>query len=82
MAYLANAPDVMPAPGDTAFRDGQLMRFDVYGWRLLETFQGDYDPEREYEDGDVVIRQGGVWIADYGREPGLWVLVAPPAKGY
>jgi hypothetical protein len=74
-------PSALYLPGDVAFiPGGGLMRrasLDEGDWEPLETFQGDFDPDAEYQAGDVVIKDGALLFADIS---GRWAVVAEAAR--
>jgi hypothetical protein len=79
MPYRGHYTGQPALPGDIVFKDAALMRYELDGWQVHDGFRGDFDPDAEYEAGDVVVRFGGLWIHTPEVEPDSWTCFVPPA---
>jgi hypothetical protein len=68
-----------PVPGDIVWRDGQLLEYSLAdGWAVAERFMGEFNPDREYNAGDVATCGGFMWIYVPEQGDDLWRCIVPP----
>lgn len=74
-------PVEQPLPDDLVWRDGQLLRYSLEdGWEVAETYMGEWDPEEEYEPGDAVLLNNGLWLYTPEHGEGTWCCLVPFAN--
>lgn len=79
MKLVAWSPTGTYLPGDVAFFPGAGVRvrasLDPGDWVPLETFRGHFDPEAQYDAGDMVILNGELVLL---QSSGRWAVILSP----